>query len=44
VDSICLTGRHVTPFQAAIAFYPWCLPRMQQLNAPLLILIGEADN
>jgi dienelactone hydrolase len=44
VDSIYLTGRHITPFQAAIAFYPWCLPQLRQLNAPLLILIGEADD
>lgn len=26
VDFIYLTGFHVTPFQAAIAFYPWCIP------------------
>jgi hypothetical protein len=26
VDSIYLTGLHATPFQAAIAFYPWCIP------------------
>jgi dienelactone hydrolase len=44
VDSIYLTGLHVTPFQAAIAFYPWCLPQLRHLNAPLLILIGDADD
>ena len=44
VDAIYLTRLHVTPFQAAIAFYPWCLPQLRQLNAPLLILIGEADD
>ena len=32
-----------TSFRAAIAFYPYC-PRLQNLNAPLLILIGEKDD
>jgi len=31
------------PFQAAIAFYPWCDPIMR-LDTPLLILIGEEDD
>jgi dienelactone hydrolase len=31
------------PFRAAIAFYPFCLERLKRFNAPLLILIGEAD-
>jgi dienelactone hydrolase len=44
VDAIYLTGIALPPFQAAIAFYPWCLPQLRQLNAPLLILIGEADD
>jgi dienelactone hydrolase len=44
VDSIYLTGLHVTPFQAAIAFDPWCLAQLRQLNALLLILVGEADD
>jgi dienelactone hydrolase len=44
VDAIHLTGLHATPFKAALAFYPWCLPQLRQLNAPLLILIGEADD
>jgi dienelactone hydrolase len=43
VDAIYLTGINITPFQVAIAFYPWCLPQLRQVNAPLLILIGEAD-
>lgn len=30
-------------FQAAVAFYPWCDDR-QQLNAPLLTLIGAKDD
>ena len=30
------------PFQAAIAFYPWC-EGMQELGAPLLILAGAKD-
>ena len=32
------------PFGAAIAFYPWCGPRLYRLDAPLLVLIGEADD
>jgi dienelactone hydrolase len=44
VDSIYLTRLQVSPFQAAIAFYPPCLPQLRQLNAPLLILIGEVDD
>jgi dienelactone hydrolase len=44
VDAIYLTGINIPPFPAAIAFYPWCLPQLRQLNAPLLILIGEADD
>jgi hypothetical protein len=26
LDSIYLTGLHVTPFHAATAFYRWCIP------------------
>jgi dienelactone hydrolase len=43
VDAISLSGRHATPFQAATAFSPWCVPPRRPLNAPLWILIGEAD-
>ena len=32
------------PFRAAIAFYPSCQRMLTGLNAPLLILIGEADD
>jgi len=32
------------PFKAAIAVYPGCLLRLLRVNAPLLILIGEADD
>ena len=32
------------PFKAAIAFYPYCAYSMDILNAPLLILTGEADD
>lgn len=32
------------PFRAAIAFYPSCRRTLTGLNAPLLILIGEADD
>jgi dienelactone hydrolase len=31
-------------FKAAIAFYPYCAYSMDWLKAPLLILIGEADD
>ena len=32
------------PFRAAIAFYPSCRRMLTGLNAPLMILIGEADD
>jgi dienelactone hydrolase len=32
------------PFRAAIAFYPYCLAKLQRCAAPLLILIGESDD
>ena len=32
-----------TPFKAGIAFYPYCDMPLYNLNAPLLILIGESD-
>ncbi|MFQ5852605.1 MAG: dienelactone hydrolase family protein, partial [Candidatus Binatia bacterium] len=32
------------PFQAAVAFYPWCRGAIYHLDAPLLILIGERDD
>ncbi len=32
------------PFTAAVAFYPYCPNIMDNLNAPLLILIGEKDD
>ncbi len=31
-------------FQAAIALYPFCEASMENLNAPLLVLIGEQDD
>ena len=36
--------RNVSPFRAAIAFYPWCDFVLDGLNAPLLILVGEKDD
>ncbi len=33
-----------TPFNAAITFYPYCDTSLSNLNAPLLILIGEIDD
>jgi len=35
---------HGDPFRAAIAFYPYCATPLDDLNAPLLILCGEADD
>jgi len=32
------------PFQAAVALYPSCRSKLTGVNAPLLILIGEADD
>ena len=32
------------PFKAAIAFYPWCNLKLQRVDAPLLVLIGDADD
>lgn len=34
----------VSPFQAAVAFYPFCGEPLTKLNAPLLILTGELDD
>jgi dienelactone hydrolase len=44
VDDIYLQRFNVVPFKAAIAMYPGCLLRLLRVNAPLLILIGEADD
>ena len=32
------------PFRSAIAFYPYCSTYLRNLDAPLLILIGELDD
>ena len=32
------------PFKAAIAFYPYCVPALIRLDAPLLVLTGEMDD
>ena len=32
------------PFKAAVALYPHCGPQLYRLDAPLLILIGDADD
>jgi dienelactone hydrolase len=37
-------GKTIAPFQAAIAFYPYCYKTLDDLNAPLLILIGALDD
>lgn len=32
------------PFDAAVAFYPYCLTELRKLDTPLLVLIGDADD
>lgn len=32
------------PFQAAVAFYPYCYKPLLDINLPLLVLIGEFDD
>lgn len=32
------------PFKAAIAFYPFCKLKLPRVDAPLLVLIGDADD
>ncbi len=39
-----MPGKTVVPFQAAIAFYPYCYKPLADLNTPLLILIGASDD
>jgi dienelactone hydrolase len=39
-----MPGKEIVPFQAAIAFYPYCYKTLDDLNAPLLILIGALDD
>ncbi|MGV7223667.1 MAG: dienelactone hydrolase family protein [Nitrospinales bacterium] len=39
-----LPPEHREPFKAAVAFYPYCMNRLDNSNAPLLILIGEKDD
>jgi len=39
-----MPGKDIVPFQAAIAFYPYCYKTLDDLNAPLLILIGGSDD
>lgn len=34
----------ISPFKAAVAFYPFCGEPLTKLNAPLLILIGDLDD
>jgi dienelactone hydrolase len=43
---INITSRSIgdyVPFKAAIAFHPYCYKTLEQLNSPILILIGEKD-
>ena len=39
-----IAGARAEPFRAAIAFYPWCPDLLVDLDAPLQILIGDADD
>lgn len=39
-----MPGKNIVPFQASIAFYPYCYKTLADLNAPLLILIGASDD
>jgi dienelactone hydrolase len=39
-----MPGKAIVPFQASIAFYPYCYKTLADLNAPLLILIGGSDD
>jgi dienelactone hydrolase len=39
-----MPGKDIVPFQASIAFYPYCYKTLDDLNAPLLILIGGLDD
>jgi dienelactone hydrolase len=39
-----MTGKKIVPFQASIAFYPYCYKTLDDLDAPLMILIGGLDD
>ena len=39
-----LSRKKEDPFRAAIAFYPYCMAKLKDSNAPLLILAGDLDN
>jgi dienelactone hydrolase len=43
VDDLTPIEKRKNPFQCVVAFYPYC-SRIYELNAPLLILIGEKDD
>jgi dienelactone hydrolase len=43
VEAATINEPSSSPFQAAIAFYPYCGP-LYNLNTPLLVLIGEKDD
>jgi dienelactone hydrolase len=44
IDETTYIKNRGDPFRLAIAFYPYCSIPLQNLNAPLLILIGELDD
>src|SRR4030042_2038735 len=39
-----MTGKKIVPFQASITFYPYCYKTLDDLDAPLMILIGGLDD
>jgi len=43
LESVEINEPSSSPFQAAVAFYPYCKP-LYTVNAPLLVLIGEKDD
>ncbi len=44
LDSITRSVTDNSPFNAAVAFYPYCYASLSQLKSPVLILIGEKDD
>jgi len=43
VEAVQIHEPSSSPFQAAIAYYPYCTP-LHIVNSPLLVLIGEKDD
>jgi dienelactone hydrolase len=43
LEALAINEPSSSPFQAAIAYYPYCTP-LYIVNSPLLVLIGEKDD